>query len=361
MTGSPVEINLDITPRSRFEIIDINARLRRERDDDLGAYRKALYCSWHTTAGYLEQGVCARMGHSRKQLDPFFRLLQRIFPHDAGYSHDCMPLRSELSPSEKEREPINADSHLTFISAGLKNCVTYINKPDQPVYFIDLDGVAKAVDATEHPRSRRTTVIAYNTEETVHRGKIAIPVISDRSIDSFNLKDARYGLFEQLDEWIQHFGLDKGRIDIRLPTEDRHVGLTVNEYETLLMRNDLPQVLADPLRYMVQRGRNLLRHPGSIPGKTRDYAAYDLIHLYNEFMDAVPVGRSVIDRVLSALATPASRILRLKRHITLPVSTSSETGPGAIVQGTYQSPILVQHQAADQGVRYLDVTLRSFA
>jgi len=128
----------------------------------------------------------------------------------------------------------------------------------------------------------------------------------------------------------------------------------------LLMRNDLPQVLADPLRYMVQHGKKLLRNPGTIPGKTRGYAAYDLIHLYNELLDSVPVGRSVIDRIFSVLSTPASRILRLKRHISLLVSDREETGQGRIVQGTYQSPILMQHQPAAQGTRHLDITLRRF-
>ena len=137
------------------------------------------------------------------------------------------------------------------------------------------------------------------------------------------------------------------------------MGLTVNEYETLLIRNDLPEVLRDPLRYMVQRGKKLLRHPTTIPGKTLDYASFDLIHLYNEFMDVLPM-RSVVDRIVSVLSSPASRILRLKRHISLLVSSSEETGPERIVQGTYQSPILIQHQAAVGGVRYLDITLRSF-
>lgn len=355
MTAKPVEVNLDITPQKRFEIIDVARMVREEVGDVTAGFRKSVYCSLHTTAGYLEQGVCARLGHSSKQLDPFIRAIQKIFPHDAGYFHDRMQLRDELSESEKECEPINADSHLTFIGAGLKNCVTYINKPDQPVYFIELDGVYK-----EHRRSRRTTVMVYNREEIVHRGRVAIPVDSRHMIDSLNLKDPRYGFFAQLQEWLQFYGIEKGRIDVRLNPEERHVGLTVNEYETLLMRNDLPEVLRDPLRYMMRRGKKLLRNPGSIPSRTRDYAAYDLIHLYNELMDTVPVGRSVIDRILSFLSTPASRIMRLKRHISLLVSNSEETGPEPIIQGTYQSPILVQHHPSKEGVRYLDITIRDF-
>jgi hypothetical protein len=149
-------------------------------------------------------------------------------------------------------------------------------------------------------------------------------------------------------------------VDIRLAPEERHAGLTVNEYETLLMRNDLPEVLRDPLRYMVERGKHLLRNPGTIPGKTRDYATYDLIHLYNEVMDTVPIGRAAVDRIMSALSSPASRALRLKRHISLLVSDCGSGSTGHVLQGTYQSPILVQHQPAAGNTRYLDVVVRRF-
>ena len=91
--------------------------------------------------------------------------------------------------------------------------------------------------------------------------------------------------------------------------------LTVNEYETMLMRNDLPEVLRDPLRYMLRHSKALLCHPAAIPAKMRDYALYDLIHLYNEVMDNVPIGRALIERGLSFLSGPASRLFRLKRGI----------------------------------------------
>ena len=353
--SSPLEITLDIKPTSRFQLIDVSHRLREEVGDSLQEFRKALYCSFHTTAGYLEQGASARLGHSRKQLDPFFRIIQRIFPPDAGYFHDRMQLRDELSEEEKEIEPINADSHLTFIGAGLKNCVTYRNKPSDPVYFVELDGICRQVQ-----RHRRTTVMGYDREEIVHRERVAIPVSASHAIDSHNLKEARYGLFERLEGWLDEFGIERGRIDIRLAPEERDAGLTVNEYETLLMRNDLPEALRDPLNYMVNRGRNLLRHPATIPGKTRDYATYDFIRLYNEFVNVLPMGRSIVNRIVSVLSTPAYRILRLKRHVSLLVSTSKETGNERIVQGTYQSPILVQHHRPKSGVHHLDVTIRRF-
>ncbi len=350
------EITLDLTPRVRIDIIDVAARVSEQYGNLFQDYQKTLCCSLHTTAGYLEQRFCARLGHRKKQLDRFIRIFQKLFPPNAGYFHDCMRLRHELSESEKEREPINADSHLTFIGAGLQNCVTYVNTPKLPIYFIDLDGVYK-----HHRRTRRTTILAYNKEERVYHGRFSIPVPPEYPINSFNLKDSRYGLFDHLNDLIGSYGIGKGRIDLRLVPEEHHVGLTVNEYETMLMRNDLAEVLRNPLRYMVQHGKKLLHNPASIPAKTRDYAVYDLIYLYNELMDNLQIGRSAVDKALSYVSVPASRIFRLKRQISLLISNSVEPGPGHIVQGTYQSPILLQYQSTHKGFRCLEITLWNFA
>ena len=60
-----------------------------------------------------------------------------------------------------------------------------------------------------------------------------------------------------------------------------------------------PHVLRDPLRYMLRHSKALLCHPAAIPAKMRDYALYDLIHLYNEVMDNVQIGRALLERGLS--------------------------------------------------------------
>ena len=52
---------------------------REEAGDVLSGFRKTAYCSLHTTAGYLEQGACRRLGQTHKQLDPFIRAVQKIF------------------------------------------------------------------------------------------------------------------------------------------------------------------------------------------------------------------------------------------------------------------------------------------
>ena len=351
----PKEVSLALLPRSRFDVIDVAQLVAQQFGDLLSAYRKALYCSYHTTAGYLEQSMCARLHHSRERVTPFIRAFQRLFPQGADYRHDQLQLRHELSAEDRLREPRNADSHLTFIGSGLRNCVTYVNRPGMPVYFIDLDGIHE-----KGRRTRRTTVLAYNGEEIVHQGQIEIPV-SRHPIDSVNLKDPRNGFMDYLTNWLERGAVDKGRIDIALEPTERHVGLTVNEYETLLMRHDLAEILSDPLRLMASHGKRMLRHPMAIPAKTMDHAKYDLVHVLNELMDAFRVSESVVERILAAfMGMPAARFLRVERSISLLVSDVEGHGKGQIVQGTYQSPILIQWKRADNQVRRLDVSITRF-
>ena len=106
----------------------------------LRRHKRALYCSLHTTAGYLDQSLSARLRHDENRLAKFIHSFRTVFPQGAAYRHDRMELRTELTEAQREVEPRNADSHLTFMGAGLRNCVTYRNVPDAPVYFIDLDG-----------------------------------------------------------------------------------------------------------------------------------------------------------------------------------------------------------------------------
>lgn len=355
MSATPFEINLQIRPRSRFDIIDVTQEIVQNFGDVLNQYQKALYCSLHTTAGYFEQSLCARLRHSRDHVDPFIRAFRKLFPPNADYHHDQMQFRTELSEEQKECEPRNGDSHLIFISAGLKNCVTYVNQPGTPVYFIDLDGVYE-----EQTRSRHTNVLAYNEERLAHRSDISIPV-STHPIDSINLMDSRIGFIDELNSIIDKVDIAKGRIDIALATDERNAGLTVNEYETLLMRHDLAEVLRNPFKFMAEQGRNMLLDPKAIPSKTINYAKYDLVHVFNELMDAFKVSHSVVEKILSKfIAYPAARFLRMKRGISLFISDTSNGKRGRIVHGRYQSPILVQWNNANGNTRYLDVSISEF-
>jgi hypothetical protein len=351
MASSPTEIRLTLSPNRRFEAIDVNERIAGEAGDLLRRYRKTLYCSLHTTAGYLDQSLAGRMHHHHGRLAQFFDAWHAVFPPDAAYRHDQMELRSELSDEQKEVEPRNGDSHLTFIGSGLRNCVTYRNQPLAPVYFIDLDG-------TNGPtrRQRQTTIVAYDEERLVARGSFRVP-LSRHPIDSVNLTDPRLGLVEHVNDLLAGSGIAKGRVDITLASAERNAGLTVNEYETMLMRHDLVEVLKDPLKFAAQRGRHMIDDPLAIPSKTLNYAKYDVPRLLNSLMEALRWDQSVLERAMAKLmSVPASRLLR-SRRVTFLASHDEAAGRATLVRGQYQSPILVQWQPAESQARTIEIAI----
>ncbi len=357
--ASTSELTLALKPEHRFDVIDVNARIRQRYGDVLDAYRRVLYCSYHTTAGYLEQGLGTRL-NGRESVHDFLAPFQHLFPPGANYRHDQLALRTELSDEERLCEPRNADSHLTFIGSGLEPCVTYENRPGAPVYFIDLDGVNR--DAAHGPqrRHRQTTVIGYDREERAERVRLRIPV-SAHPIDSINLKDPSLGVFERLNALVRRHGIRKGRIDLHLGAGEEHAGLTVNEDETLLMAHDLREVLQNPMRFMAEKSWGMLRDPRAVPGKMKMYAKYDLVLVVNKLIDKLGLSGSLAERVIDKfLAVPAERYLRMKRSVSLLVSDAGPDGRGIIVQGRYQSPILVQWQKAPGGTRHLDAVLSRF-
>ena len=351
MATTPNEIRLTLTPSRRFEAIDVNQRISAEAGDLLRRHRKTLYCSLHTTAGYLDQSLSARLHHHHGRLAQFFDGFRALFPPDAEYRHDQMELRSELSDEQKEVEPKNADSHLTFIGSGMRNCVTYRNEPLAPVYFIDLDGTNG-----DTRRRRSTTVVAYDAEEVAARDSFTVPV-SHHPLDSVNLADPRLGFIDRINDLLARTGLEKGRVDISLGPAERNVGLTVNEYETMLMRHDLVEVLKDPLKFAAQRGRHMIDDPLAIPSKTINYAKYDVPRLLNSLMEALHWDHGVLERLMAkVMAVPARRLLR-SRRVTFLASDDAGEGRPRMVRGTYQSPILVQWQPAEGRARQLDVVL----
>jgi hypothetical protein len=187
---------------------------------------------------------------------------------------------------------------------------------------------------------------------------MAVPV-SQHPIDSVNLKDPKLGVYEQIIALVKQHGVTSGRVRLDLAGRERQAGLTVNEYETLLMRHDLAEVLRNPFRFGAEKGRHLLAHPREIPGKALDYAKYDMVRALNRVLDVTGLRESLLERLFArAIAVPAGRFLRMKRSVNLRVRESD--GQGVIADGRYQSPILVQWNRADAQVRELDVTLTSF-
>ena len=355
MSTRPTEFTLELTPRARVDVIDVRRLIAAKFGDALDAYPRALCCSFHTTAGYLDRGVAARLGQNQSDVMPYIDVFRTMFPEGAGYEHDKIERRTELTEEQKPREPLNADSHLAFMAGALRTCVSYPNRVAEPIAFVDLDGVHDG-----HVRKRRTTVLGYSGEETVAHSRVVVPV-SSHAVDSVNLKEPGLGVYQTCAALVAEYGVTKGRIRLTLAPGEHHAGLTVNEYETLLMRHDLRDVLRDPVRFMAEKAGHMLGNPRAIPARTLDYAKYDLVRVFNKLVDVMGLRESMVESVLSrAIGMPAARFLRMKRSVSLLVSDRDDAGRGAIVEGTYQSPILVQWNRGARRERVLDVTLTRF-
>src|SRR5262249_22177365 len=162
------------------------------------------------------------------------------------YRHDEMHLRVDLTDDERHVEPVNGDSLLPFIVPGPQPYVKHTNLPQVPLHLIALDRVV----GNEPPR-RATGSLAGSSHEVVDvHGSV-----SSHWLESVRLKQPAFGLYDQLLEQIAAEGITKGRVHIALAPGEREVGLTVNEYETLLMRHDLADALRDPLRFVAEQGR----------------------------------------------------------------------------------------------------------
>lgn len=355
MADKPQEISLALTPESRIDLIDVSERIRDREPDFFHDFDRSVFFSHHTTAGYFEQNFCNRLKNDPEALHAFVGGFRHVFPENADYRHDQMNLRTELSDAQRLVEPRNADSHLTYIGSGLQSCVTYQKLAESPVFFVDLDGVNG-----DERRHRKTTVLGYNRESIAHTETLDVRM-SAHPIDSVNLWDARVGFLEKLQDKVSALGIEKGRIDMRLSSTERNTGLTVNEYETLLMQHDLAEVLNNPIWFMMQKGRNMIRDPRAIKEKAKDYLKYDLVHIVNEFIDAMGLSETLAERIIDKfVAVPAKRFLRMKRGISLIISDDGTTGEGKIITGTYQSPILVQWRKAVKDRRQVDVVFTRF-
>ena len=355
MQTIPQEVSLNIAPQFRFDVIDVTKKIAELLTVDRKKFRKAAYCSFHTTAGYLEQNVCSRLNYRIDRIKSFIGDFQDLFPFNADYRHDQMDLRTELTDEQRKVEPKNADSHLTYIGSGLKNCVTYANNPDTPVFFIDLDGVHEYGQ-----RNRKTKVLFYNEEETVYEHKVSVPFFNN-PVDSVKLDNPKLGYLDKLNSLLQKFEIEHGKVDIMLDPEETCAGLTVNEYETLLMNYDLVEVLKNPLTFTGSMGKYLTGYSpktaSSINGDTKP----DLERMYNELTDKYDISKSVLEEIFSRFfAFSVDRFFHMKQSASLLVTNDQKGGPAQVVQGRYQSPILVQWEPAKNQIRNLTLKITRF-
>jgi thiamine phosphate synthase YjbQ (UPF0047 family) len=346
--AEPLDLTLELAPRARFDVVDLRSHFPDEHEA-IGALPRCLYWSFHTTAGFLDRSLAARL--SAKHIPTYVDAFRTIFPEGAGYAHDHLERRSDLDADQRAIEPRNADSHLAYIASGLRTCVMHPNRAGENVYFVDLDGVNEG-----RPRRRRTRLIGFSLERLVGATRIEVPV-SAHPIDSVNLKDPRLGIYAQLTDFVRAAGIGKGRLRVVLDPTERHTALTVNEFETLLMKYDLADVLRNPLRFVAEKYRHAIANPRAVPAKTLGYAKYDLVRVINKSLDTLGLRGSIVEKIMArTLAVPAARFFRMRRSVSLLVS-DCQNGTPTIVEGVYQSPILVQWQNAPRQTRVLNVSL----
>lgn len=350
MTKRPSQLRLTLAPQRRFEAIDVAARIA-QASDLLHRHERALFCSLHTTAGYLDRSLALRMNNNYDLLSRFFHAFRSLFPEGAEYGHDQINLRTELSEAQKVIEPRNGDSHLTFISAGMKNCVTHPTKINVPVYFIELDGTTQAFR-----RERKTTILGFDRERTVAEISMSVPV-SKHPIDSINLADSRLGLLQSVNDILRRIGVEYARVDLSVDSAERNVGLTVNEYETFLIQNDLIDVLKNPLRFARIKTRHMIEDPLSIPAKTLSYAQYDAVQVLNSLMEALRIDQSSFERLIAKMLSLPARCFFRSRRVSFLAGGDGAGSACQLVRGAYQSPILVQWQSAERQTRAVDVTI----
>jgi hypothetical protein len=169
MPGKPIDVTLELAPQARFDVVELRSRFADEHDV-LGAFPKCLYWSSHTTAGFLDRSLVARL--SPQHIPAYLEAFRTLFPEGAGYEHDRLDRRDDLDPAQKAVEPKNADSHLAFIASGLRSCVTHPNRAGEAVCFVDLDGV---VDGRPRRRLARVSRRAPRANDANRSARLGTP------------------------------------------------------------------------------------------------------------------------------------------------------------------------------------------
>ena len=363
--SSPIATTLHLSARSRLDMQNISHILAKANHDSFSSFQKIAVSSLHTTAGFLEQPFASKLDNSPEKIGHLVRSVHRLFPEGAPYWHDRMELRSELTDEQRKYEPLNADSHLAFICLGLCNSVLYKFDPEDAIYFIDLDGESRGTF-----RSRKVLVIGYNDTECVHEEVLSVNVPEqDRcALDlSENLQD--------IQTLADQHKIRQGLVTFELESDEKHVGVTVNEFETLLVERDLTDVLLNPLKYMLKNVSEFARRPLMLPRKAKKMLTYELqlairdglklasrsVSVVEYIAERLHMRLPLLEYVVDRIATPLeARWMNLGSTARFLISAENEMEQGRIKVGTYQSPILIQWRKPESDVRKMRVRLLRF-
>jgi secondary thiamine-phosphate synthase enzyme len=121
--------------KKQFEIIDITDRVRKiAAESGVKSGAAIIFCP-HTTAG-------VRLNHNEPLLmQDIMKMLYRLVPIDANYSHDLFEVRQNVAPNERS----NGHAHVKAFLLGSSETVPIENSvlslgSKQSIFFVEMDG-----------------------------------------------------------------------------------------------------------------------------------------------------------------------------------------------------------------------------
>lgn len=313
MPAAPQHVTVCLQPARRVAVLPVRAAVRATHPEVL-AYPHVLYSAHHTTAGFLDAEARHQAGAEARRIRNFLAPYRALFPYGAGYQHDQMHLRTELRPAQRRCEPHNADAHLTYIGAGLTACTRTASETE--VALVDLDGVN---NETGHRRQRRVTALGFTETATVVSFEVPVPAPhADRGATS--LHDPRLDLVARIQAALTHYDVSYGCVRLALTGDTRGAALVINEFETQLMHHDVARVLREPKAFS-----RVKQIPAPAGGSSH-----------------APPQTSAVER---------PEDLRLSSTCRLMVRPPQNNGRSRLVQGRYQSPILLHWKPRSRTVQ----------
>ena len=100
MAEKPLDLTLELAPKARFDVVDLRSHFSAEHQA-LGPYPHCLYWSFHTTAGFLDRSLAARL--SAERIPGYVDAFRALFPEGAGYAHDSLERRGDLDAAQRAR------------------------------------------------------------------------------------------------------------------------------------------------------------------------------------------------------------------------------------------------------------------
>ena len=126
---------IQLETKKQFEMIDLTAHVKSAiLESKVQNGLAAIFCP-HTTAGI-------RLNHNEPLLiQDIMKVLYRIIPIDASYSHDLFEVRQNIAPNERS----NGHAHIkAFLLGSSENLPiekgNLVLGAKQSVFFVELDG-----------------------------------------------------------------------------------------------------------------------------------------------------------------------------------------------------------------------------